>query len=237
MDAVEEKAEQQAKVKEAEEKKAEQDAKDATYWQQQAQQYEGNARREREAGEKQEKEASDAKAQLTQTTQKLQELEQKLEQQSQYQKMDKDVVDPAVAQNIESLQKQIEGLSEKLNGQQAKITEYEQLETKREQDRQYTEAVEQICKPLDDKYGQKFRSEARTLADKAVDSGDEKKPQTTLEAYLLHEKFYKQLSEKKDKKKTTATDTGKGTVPVADGREKPGSFKDVLAEMKAKAKN
>lgn len=236
------KAEQQAKAEEkakaeAKAKEEKDNAKDADYWRQQAQQNDANARRERQAREEEEKAASDTKAQLDQTTQKLQELEQKLEQQSQFQKMDKDIVDPAVASNIEALQKQIEGLSDTLNKQQVKITQYEQLETQRERDKQYDQAVEQICKPLDDKYGQKYRSEARDLADKAVDAGDEKKPQTTLEAYLLHEKYYKQLSEKKDvTKETTTTDSGKGTIPVK-GRKESGKFTDVLKEMKDRCKS
>ena len=236
MDAVEEKkAEQQEKEKkEAEEKvvkEKEAKEKDADYWRQQAQQNDANARRERQTREENEKSAAQTKAQLDQSAQELQELKQKLEQQSQYQNMDKDIVDPAVASNIETLQKQIEGLSDKLGKQQVKITQYEQLEMQREQDRQYNEAIEQICKPLDDKYGQKFRSEARTLADKTVDEGDEKKPKTTLEAYLLHEKFYKQLSEKKGVKKSTATDSGKETV-IVKGRKEAGKFDDVLQEMK-----
>ena len=199
MGTVEEKVKAEQQVKDEEKAKAEvkakeeKDTKDADYWRQQAQQNDANARRERQAREENEKAASETEAQLAQANTNLAELKEKVEQQSKYQKMDKDIVDPAVAQNIEALQKQIEGLSESLGKQQAKITQYEQLETQREQDRQYREAVEQICKPLDDKYGQKFRSEARDLADKAVEAGEEKKPQTTLEAYLLHEKYYKNL--------------------------------------------
>ncbi len=234
MEVVEEKAEQQEKTEEKTEEKV--DTKDADYWRQQAQQNDANARRERQTREDNEKAAGDTKAQLTQATQKLQELEQKVEQQSQYQKMDKDVVDPAVAQNIEANKKQIESLQASINSQQAKITQYEQNEVQREQDRQYAEAVEQICKPLDDKYGQKFRSEARDLADKAVNDGAETKPRTTLEAYLLHEKFYKQLSEKKPAKKSTTTDNGKSTVPKAKGRKDAGSLKDVLKEMQDRCK-
>lgn len=234
MEVVEdEKAEQQEK-KTDEKTEDKVDTKDADYWRQQAQQNDANARRERQSREDNEKAASDTKAQLTQATQKLQELEQKSEQQSQYQKMDKDVVDPAVAQNIEAMKKQMEGLQTSINSQQAKITQYEQNEQQREQDRQYTDAVEQICKPLDDKYGQKFRSEARDLADKAVDDGTETKPQTTLEAYLLHEKFYKQLSDKKPEKKSTTTDNGKSTVIKVKGRQDSGSFTEVLDEMKAR---
>jgi flagellar biosynthesis chaperone FliJ len=234
MEVVEkEKAEQQDK-KAVEEQKA----KDAAYWQQQAQQYDANARREREAREQNEKAAAEAKTQLSQTTQKLQELETKLQQQSQYQKMDKDVVDPAVASNIEALQKQIEALTGTLNAQQNKITQYEQLEQKREADRRYTEVVEAICKPLDDKYGQKFRSQARELADKAVDEGRERKPTNALEAYLIHEKFYIELSEKaKNESKSTATDSGKGSKSTKATKPKQGTLKEVLAEMKSKAKN
>jgi colicin import membrane protein len=237
VDEAKEKAEQQeqaeAEAKAEEEKKA----KDADYWRQQAQQNDANARRERQAREEQVKAASDTKAQLDQTTQKLQQLEQKLESKTEYQQMDKEAVDPAVASNIEVLQKQIEGLSEKLGAQQAKITQYEQLETQREQDRQYEQAVENICKPLDEKYGAKFRSEARAMADKSVEDGESKKPQTTLEAYLLHEKFYRKLSEKPKKKKKDAppTDKGKGTVVVGTDREKQGTLDEVLSEMKARA--
>ena len=220
----------------AAESKSKKDEKDSEYWRQQAQQNDANARRERLAREESEKAVTETKTQLTQLNQKLQELEKKSEQQSQYQEMDTDLVDPAVAKNIESLQKQIQALSGEVSNQQAKIVQYEQNEARREQDRQYNEAVEQICKPLDDRYGQKYRSEARTLADKAVEDGTEKKPQTTLEAYLLHEKFYKTLSEKKDKTKTTSTDTGKSTVPVK-VQHKPGKLMDVLNEMKSRAKS
>ena len=238
MDDVEKKAKQQEKEvaeKEAAKKEKEQKDKDADYWRQQAQQNDANARRERQAREENEKATNETKTQLSEANQKLQELQEKVEQQSQYQEMDKGVVDPAVAQNIESLQKQVEELSGKFSEQQAKITEYEQLETQRHQDKQYDEAVEAICKPLDDEYGQKYRSEARELADKAVEAGEEKKPQTTLEAYLLHEKFYKQLSEKKDVKKATPTDSGKSTVPVK-GRKEQGKFTEVLNEMKTRCK-
>jgi hypothetical protein len=229
MDAVEEKAEEQ-------EVKTEVDTKDADYWRQQAQQNDANARRERKAREDNEKAASEAKAQLTQTSQRLSELEKKLEQQSEYQKMDSDVVDPAVAKNIEALQKQISGLTSELNQTQTKISQYEAQEVKRAEDEAYNKAVDSICSPLDDKYGEKFRSQARKLADEAVEKGEAQKPQTTLEAYLLHEKYYKQLSEKTDKK-TTTTDNGKGTVPVkSDVKKKPGTLKDVLSEMKSKAK-
>lgn len=227
-----EKAEQQEetkKVTDTEEKKA--DTKDADYWRQQAQQNDANTRRERQTRETNEKEAENIKAQLSETAQELQESKEKFEQQSKYQKMDKDIVDPAVASNIEALQKRIEGLSDSLNKQEAKITLYEQNETQREQDRQYDKAIDSICKPLDEQYGQKYRSEARALADKAVDDGVDKKPQTTLESYLLHEKFYKQLSEKKDVKKTSATDTGKGTIPIK-GRKDQGKFSEVLDDMK-----
>ena len=232
----EKEAEQQAKEAEQEKTKKEaEEKKNTDYWRQQAQQNDANARRERQVREENEKAALVSKAQLTQATEKLAELEQKVEQQAQFQKMDKDVVDPAVASNIETLQKQVEDLSGEFNKQQAKIVQYEQLEIRREQDKQYDQAVESICKPLDDKYGQKYRSEARALADKAVDDGDEKKPQTTLEAYLLHEKYYKQLSEKKPVKKSTSTDTGKDTVLVK-GRKDSGDFKEVLQEMKDRCK-
>ncbi len=228
----EKKAEQQEQVEEkTEEKKTD---KDADYWRQQAQQNDANARRERQAREENEKAATETKAQLDQTNQKLQDLEQKLEQQSQYHEMDKDVVDPAVAKNIEALRKEVEAQRTASNGMQAKITQYEQLEAQRAQDKQYSDAVESICKPLDEQYGEKYRSEARSLADKAVEDGTDKKPQTTLEAYLLHQKFYKELSEKTDVK-TATTDKGKGTK-VVKTELKPGKFDDVLKEMKSKCK-
>lgn len=234
---VDEKAEEQVEAEKLAEQKADEQAqKDAEYWRQQAQQNDANARRERQAREQREQEAKDTKAQLESASQRLKDLEAKIEQQSQYQKMDTDVVDPAVAQNIKALQEQIQGLSGKLNEQNSKITLYEQKEQQREQDRQYNEAVEQICKPLDEEYGQKYRSEARKLADKAVEDGDVPKPQTTLESFLLHKKYYAQLKESNKTEKTTPTDSGKNTVPVkANG--KPGSFADVLAEMKSKCKN
>jgi colicin import membrane protein len=231
-----EKAEQQEQEVKKTEEQAKKEEKDAEYWRQQAQQNDANARRERQAREEREQEAKDTKAQLEQASQKLKGLEEKVEQQSQYQKMDTDVVDPAVAQNIKALQEQIQGLSGKLGEQSAKIVQYEQVEAKREQERQYNEAVEQICKPLDEEYGQKYRSEARALADKAVEDGTEPKPQTTLEAYILHKKMYSTLAEKTDdSKKTTTTDGGKKTVTVK-AEQKAGKFDDVLAEMKSKCK-
>ena len=218
-----------------EEVKEEKDDKGIEYWQQQASQDNANFRKERDTKEGIEREAGETKAQLAKTNQELTDLKSKLDQQSEYQKMDKEVVDPAVAKNIEALQKQVEGLSGKLSQQNAKITQYEQTESQREQDRQYNQAVEQICLPLDEEFGAKFRSEARTMADKAVESGEETKPQTTLEAYMLHKKMYSQLAKKSDKKKTTATDNGKGTK-VVQPELKPGTYAEVLAEMKAKCK-
>ena len=97
MEVVEKEAEQQEEV-EGIDKKV--DDKDADYWRQQAQQNDANARRERQTREDNEKVANDTKAELTQSTQKLQELEKKIEQQSQYQKMDKDVVDPVITERI-----------------------------------------------------------------------------------------------------------------------------------------
>lgn len=220
----------------AEEQKEKQDDKNADYWRQQASQNDANARREREARTAVEKEAGDTKAQLAQMELKLKSLETEQQQQSQYQKMDTDVVDPAVAKNIEALQGQIAGLTQQLTNQQTKITQYEQLEQKREEDRRYNDAVEQICAPLDKEFGKKYRSEARVMADKAVEDGTEKKPNTTLEAFLLHKKFYEQLSAKEAEKKTTSTDNGKSTKAIAPGPKKPGKMSDVLKEMKEKCK-
>ena len=117
---------------------------------------------------------------------------------------------------------------------------YEQERAIRQEEERKSSAREAILKPLDKKYGAKFRNEAIRLADKKVAENpigaSAGSPEAFIETYNLLEECYQELKDKESaaQKKTVATDTGWRTIPLEELSE--GSFNEIVAQMKKEGK-
>lgn len=160
------------------------------------------------------------------------EIEAKSEKPDDFKTLDSELVDPAVAHNLKTLQDKLAKTEKQLTDQQAKIDTYEKQEAEKQKIQQHEETVEQILSLCDDDYGAKYRNAAIKLADEIT--AKEKRPKDFIAGLKLMKKCYKQVKEAEDKKtsdKTVPTDSGGGDVPFDDTKLKTGSRQEVLADM------
>ncbi len=181
------------------------------------------------------------KASLADTQKKLNDIEQSLKV-SRTQQVEIEELDPLKA-DVPDVIKQNRQMADRIRAYEGRIasleklaTNFQQTEQMREAERRKQETIERILTPLDEKFGAKFRNEAKKMADDLVDSGKEPQPNTELAAYLLMEKCYAQVKEKSEKtgKKTSPVpaDNGFGGVPFKEDTAKEGTLQEVLSEMR-----
>jgi hypothetical protein len=114
-------------------------------------------------------------------------------------------------------------------------TQYKTKEQQREQDTVRQKMIDKICKPLDSQYGAKFRTKAVKMAEELVAEGKESQPEDALDARMLLEKCYKQLSSKdetKEEKTKIPTDNGAGAFSFVGSEIKEGSLNDVMGQLR-----
>lgn len=188
-----------------------------------------------------------ANQQIAQSQQKISDLETQITDAKnavEYKNIDKELVDPNVAANLETMQKELESTKTALKTVEDKVAEYEKGEALKAEQVRQDSIVESILKPLDDKYGAKFRVDAKKLADKWVQDGKEKQPKDdgqpggyarcVADAMVLFDKAYTEVSKEAKGKTSETTDKGGGGKTLTT-QKKPGAFNDVLGEMRKEA--
>jgi chromosome segregation ATPase len=159
-----------------------------------------------------------------QLAERLEALEQKLAEQKKedglaLEKVDEDLVGRSVSKNFEVLSAKYEQTAKKLAALEAKA---EALEKQRKVDKeaqQKQKTIDRIHKPLDKKYGAKFRNEAQKLAEKKIAEGKAEHP---------HDQ------EKAAEKPSPGTDTGEGGLPWEREGVKTGSLDEVFDDIAKK---
>jgi chromosome segregation ATPase len=154
-------------------------------------------------------------------------------------------LDPLSA-DVPDLVKQNRKLIEKLGEMQTqfasldqKAREFEAAENRRKQAEQRGALIDKVCKPLDDEYGAKFRSEAVKIAEDLVNSGKVPSPDDALDAYRILKDVYKDLKAKdkpEPKPKGLPVDTGDTAFSFQGTDLKEGSLRDVVGKMRGSIK-
>lgn len=143
---------------------------------------------------------------------------------------------PDVVKTQEKIIKALEDATKEITALKQKATLFEKDAQLSADEKAQEKVIERISKPLDTKYGAKFRNEARARAEKEV-SDRGRAPADSLECHQMLEKHYIDLveEEKSGKKKTTVTDGGKGgnVRTIGEGITE-GSLDDVVAQVKKK---
>lgn len=215
---------------EQKEEKQEKEEKDYPKDKQQADQYEATIRQKTEEVAKAQADKNAVAEELATQAMKVAELEEQLSAKTtEYPELDSDLVDKNVIKTITQLKSDLKAEKERTTALEGKATQYEKTEQQRAANTHRNALIEKICKPLDEKFGGKYRNPAQELANKLIKDGKETEPQDAIDAYFLMEKCYTQLEKKPS---DTVTDDGKGgtATPLAD--RKTGTTEDVLADMK-----
>jgi len=206
--------------------------KEAELQKQYASQNDANFRKERQRNDELVAKQTESDSKLESLNQQLETLKTQQLNKSQYQPMDKDLVDESVRGNVETLQAQITRLTTQMSEQAGKISAYEKNESERDVTNQRNAVKDELCIELDTKYDPKYRSKAVLMAQEKVDSGTAKPTRDRLDAYRLLNSCYSELAEADKKKDASVTDNGKGSKAPVKNRENKGSLKDVLKDMK-----
>ena len=100
---------------------------------------------------------------------------------------------PDVVNQNRQLADYIQKQNERIKTLEALGAEFKEREQKREAEQQQKSTIERILKPLDERYGAKYRNDAKKLADEKVDSGQVPQPKDSLEARDLLEQCYQEV--------------------------------------------
>jgi chromosome segregation ATPase len=131
---------------------------------------------------------------------------------------------PTVVQRLNDLEEDRAKDKRRIAELDEKARRYEQGEQERVRDKQRQATIDKVCKPLDEKYGAKYRNAAKSLADRWVDEGVEARPEDALDARDLMTRAYEKVVA--EKKSTTSKPKG----PPQDSGAAGTSFKDVPTE-------
>jgi chromosome segregation ATPase len=145
---------------------------------------------------------------------------------------------PELTKHNNWLRQQLRETQESVKKLAGLATEFQGREQQRALEDMRAKTIEKILKPLDEEFGAKYRTTAKKLADKLVDSGEEQQPADTYEASLLMRKCYKRVVDGEKvptkEKKSPTTDSGSGggvsirnTDSIGTGR-----LDDILAKAK-----
>lgn len=226
-------------MSEVEEKVEEKTEEDVAHWKQQAEQEKGNWKRERAQVDTLTAQNETTTEDLQTSQSKVASLEQQLaqfQQQDKFQKVDKDLVDPAVANNLEEMKRQLASVQQTVQAQQVVIETAKQKEQLVAYTEEKQSKVEKMFAGLDSKHGAEYRNDAHKLADQWVEDGKEDQPQEGewVEATLLFDRAYSEVkaNAEKAKEKPTPTDTGSKSSSVSWSKRSQGTFNEVLDDMK-----
>jgi hypothetical protein len=210
--------------------------------QQKIQQAEANAKKAKEEAEAAaaDKEAIAAENaayadQLEATQSKIEELKSQLkanEEKKEELQLDPDQTEPNVIKAITQLTATNKALQKELGEVKSYAEQHKQKEQQREAKSQEDAIVSQMCDHLDGKFDPKFRNDAIAMAKNLVKNGKEKAVTNGVEAMILMEKCYTQLSDKSKPKDSVNTDTGDGGITTPSGAPKQGTTQEVLADMR-----
>lgn len=184
---------------------------------------------------------SELASQLEETQAKIKELEDKgrLEKVADIELPEIDLENA----DVKDIHKQNEFLMDQIKQDRQKIErlsmlaeDFQQKEQVAQQDQARNDAKEDVLKRLDVKYGPKHRNDAVKLAEKwCYEDKTETVPGDKLEAHLLMEKAYTEVSKEVVPKKDVQSDTGRANVPFnTDDELGEGDMNSILAGMKKK---
>jgi hypothetical protein len=142
---------------------------------------------------------------------------------------------PDVVNQNQKLVRELNGLRGALSQLEEKAKQYEQKEFLRVQQEQRSEMINNICSPLDQEFGAKFRSKAIKMAEDAVNGGRETPPKGELQAYHLLKKYYKLAKDEETeekKKEPIPTDNGSGAFSFTGTEIKEGPLNDVVGQIR-----
>lgn len=220
-------------VKEPEKKEKEETKPEYTKEQQALDQERANAKRARE-------ETEELADNLEQATNKIAELERQVaaskaavtEKKDEIDKLDPSLYDPKLIRNFERMVEKQARLEKEILDLKNIADTYKQQADVSYNERKHREMEEKILSTCDDEFGAKFRNEAVKMADKLTNDGDVERPNNSLDGYLLMKRCYQEVRKQTEKKTVAATDTGGGSVPVNETESKPGTFSQVLDDLK-----
>jgi len=145
---------------------------------------------------------------------------------------------PELTKHNNMLRQQLRETQESVRKLSGLATEFQNREQQRSMEDMRAKTIEKILKPLDEEFGAKYRSTAKKLADKLVDSGEEQQPADAYEASLLMRKCYKRVIDgekvptKEKKSPTTDSGSGGGVSIRASDSIGTGRLEDILAKAK-----
>lgn len=202
---------------------------------QEAEQYKANYEKEKQQREAIEVENATIASRLEETQLQIEELKSQIAAKEDGKsdiELDPDLVDKNVIKSITQLKSQLKSANDELRGLKSYAEKHRQAEEKREAKTREDKIVNKMCDSLDAKFSPKYRNDAISLAKKLVKEGKEKPVEDGVDAMILMEKCYKQLSETEKPKENVPTDTGDGGVTPPASSRKQGTVEEVLADMK-----
>lgn len=155
-------------------------------------------------------------------------------------RLDPNTVDiPTLVQRLNDLEDARRRDAEQYAALSDKARRYEQTEAQRQQEQQRQETIDKVCKPLDAKYGAKYRNAAKQLADRWVDEYVEPRPQDALDARDLLDKAYAEVvrrERKPEPPKSPPQDSGAAGTSFTDELPAQGTLQEIRAAMSKKFK-
>jgi len=202
---------------------------------QEVEQVKANYEKEKQQREAIETENATIATQLEETQLQIEELKNQIavkEEGKSDIELDPDLVDKNVIKSITQMKSQLKAANDELKELKSYAEKHKQAEEQREAKTREDRIVNKMCDALDGKFNPKYRNDAIALAKRLVEERKEKPVQDGVDAMILMEKCYKQLSEAEKPKDEVPTDTGDGGITPPASSRKPGTVEEVLADMK-----
>jgi chromosome segregation ATPase len=138
-----------------------------------------------------------------------------------------------VVKRQDKLVEGLEAATKEITALKQLASQYEADADKTAQKESQNKVMERIMTPLDDKYGAKYRNEAKKLAEKEVEERGSS-PADSLECHQILEKHYIALKEADKKEKLPASgDNGRGGSGFVPGEGLvDGTLKDVVGQIR-----
>jgi hypothetical protein len=145
---------------------------------------------------------------------------------------------PDVVKQNQLLIQELKSLRKGYNELQELASDFQKTEAQRRAESDRQKNIEKICKPLDTKFGAKYRTKAVKLAEDAIADGREDTPTSELDAFFILERYYEKVKSEEDKAKPKdtpiPTDNGSKAFSFLTSDIKEGSLEDVMAQLRKK---
>ena len=174
---------------------------------------------------------------LESTRNEVKELKQQITAKQEEAELDPDSADiPEIIKELKALKGKLSKAETELKEHREIAKQYKKKEEVAAAETARKATIEKILKPLDKKYGARFRNEAEALAEKKIKDGKVDTPADALDARDLLESCYIELSEKEKKEKekekpSVQTDTGTGGLALLQDEKKHGTVAEVRQDM------